>query len=505
MPRLSLYRPERGNDYKFIDQQVYEMFQIGGTDIYVHKYIGPIDPADPNKSAGLTTIQDVLFLENRDRKYDSTVYNMRGVYNVQDIDFNLSQFGLFLQNDTIFMTVHINNTVETLGRKIISGDVLELPHLKDDHGLNNLLYSLKRFYVVEDVNRAAEGFSVTWYPHLYRLKLKPVMDSSEFKDILDRPLEEDKFAGDYDASTTYYPGQIIKYNGTAYEVLAETTGNEPPNTNYFRQLDESELLRFLMSTYSFEKSINDSVLAEAEAAAPLSGYDTRNFYTLQTNDRGDVDLVTVDNSNLAIDDANTTDSVINPPVKDGYQGYLVGDGVPPNGAPYGFGIRFPENSAEGDFFLRTDYLPNRLFRFDGVRWVKFEDGVRMTKTMTDNRQVQKAGFINNTEYSNFKSLYTDTFIVNDPMSFRPDDLTGSLDLMSNKIVTRVDYDQKYGVEAFVNEQRLPVTSVFDEGGKLAFVTNTNLMVSDVVRWTIYNQRLPQRVAISSALRPRADL
>ena len=505
MPRLSLYRPERGNDYKFIDKQIYEMFTVGGTDVLVHKYIGPVDPADPNKSAGLTTIQDVLFLENRDRKYDSTVYYLRGVYNVQDIDFNLSQFGLFLQNDTVFMTVHINNTVETLGRKIISGDVIELPHLKDDHGLNNLLYSLRRFYVVEDVNRAAEGFSVTWYPHLYRLKLKPIVDSSEFKDILDRPLEEDKFAGDYDATKTYYPGQIIKYNGTAYEVTAETTGNAPPNSNYFRQLDESELMRFLMSTYSKEKSINDAVIAEAEADARLSGYDTRNFYTLQVDDQGNVDLVTVDSDSTSIDDANTADAKYVNPVKDGYQGYLVGDGVPPNGAPYGFGIRFPENSADGDYFLRTDYLPNRLFRFDGTRWVKYEDNVRMTMTMTDDRKTQKTGYINNREQSNFKSLHTDTFVVKNPTVFRTTDLTGSIDLVAKKIVTKIDYDQKYGVEAFINEQSLPITSVINQNGKLAFITSVTMVPNDIIRWTIYSQKLSQRVALSSALRPKADL
>ena len=28
------------------------------------------------------------------------------------MDFNLSQFGLFLQNDTVFITFHINDTIE---------------------------------------------------------------------------------------------------------------------------------------------------------------------------------------------------------------------------------------------------------------------------------------------------------------------------------------------------------------------------------------------------------
>ena len=131
MPRLSLYRPEKGKDYKFIDKTIWEMFQVGGTDVLVHRYLGPGTAIQGNTPStpiydtlSPTNIQDMLFLENRDRRYDPDVYVMRGVYNVADIDFNLSQFGLFLQNDTVFITFHINDTVEKLGRKIIAGDVL---------------------------------------------------------------------------------------------------------------------------------------------------------------------------------------------------------------------------------------------------------------------------------------------------------------------------------------------------------------------------------------------
>ena len=193
MPRISLYKPERGNDYNFLDKQIQEMFTVGGTDINIHKYLGTEVPSDDDRSAtqpeydavAETNIQDLLFLENRDRKYDPDIYTMRAIYNVQDIDFDLSQFGMFLSNDTLFMTIHINSSVKTLGRKVMAGDVVELPHLKDEYALNDLSFALKRFYVVEDVNRAAEGFSQTWYPHLYRLKLKQIVDSQEFKEILD--------------------------------------------------------------------------------------------------------------------------------------------------------------------------------------------------------------------------------------------------------------------------------------------------------------------------------
>ena len=504
MPRLSLYKPEKGNDFKFMDKTIYEQFQVGGVDVLVHKYIGPVDPTDPNKAMGELTIQDVLFLENRDRKYDTDIYMMRGVYNVQDIDFNLSQFGLFLQNDTIFMTVHINNSVETLGRKIMTGDVFELPHLKEYFALSDASYALRKFYVVEDVTRAAEGFSVTWYPHLYRLKLKPMPNSSEFKDILNKPVDETNFAGEYDPTKTYYSGQIIRYNGNLYEVTAETVGNEPPNPTYFRQLDSSEIQLTEQSDYEKVLGINQAIVAEAEADSALSGFETSQFWTLSVDtNSGNVNLQTVDATDIAIDDANTTDAQIVPPVKDGYMGYLLGDGIAPNGAPYGFGIKFPDNAAVGDFFLRTDYYPNRLFRFSGKRWVKYEDKVRHTLTNNDVRKTQKTSFINNNELSGIGMLETDVFTIKDPMTFRPTDPTNYIDIVGKKIVTKVPYVQTYGVESWLGEGRNDVTSMFEEDGYIAF-TVRYMEVGRELRWTVYKETVKQKQALSKALRPRAD-
>ena len=151
MPRLSIFKPEKGNDYKFFDRNIKEMFTVGGTDLHFHKYLGPYDQGDTNKDGAAsptqpnyngpddggqtnnineTTIQDLLFLENRDRRYADDVYIVRGIYNVQDQDFNLSQFGMFLQNDTLFLTVHLNDIVERLVRKHMSGDLIEFPQMK---------------------------------------------------------------------------------------------------------------------------------------------------------------------------------------------------------------------------------------------------------------------------------------------------------------------------------------------------------------------------------------
>lgn len=361
MPRLSLYRPTKGRDYEFIDNSIYEMFTVGGTDINIHKYLGPKNPLTGESTATVptysavaeTNIQDLLFLENRDRKYDEDVYTIRAVYNVQDIDFNLTQFGLFLNNETLFMTVHINSSVKVIGRKLMAGDVIELPHLKDEYAANDFQLALRAYYVVDDVSRAAEGYSPTWYPHIYRLKLKQIVDSQEFKDILNIKMDEEN------------PGQ----------------GS----------------LRDLLSTYEKEMQSNTAVIQQAEADAKKSGYETSHFFSLQVGEDGKVELVTTDTTQLDASTANElADRVMQTPERIGYSGYILGDGIAPNGEVFGHGITFPAKNVTGDYFLRTDMIPNRLFRYSGTRWIKVEDNVRMTMTQTDTRNTQKAGFVNNT-------------------------------------------------------------------------------------------------------------
>ena len=374
MPRLSIFKPEKGNDYKFFDRNIREMFTVGGTDLHFHKYVGPYNqgenqkdgkasPTSPNytgDSLNERTIQDLLFLENRDRKYDDDVYVVRGIYNVQDADFNLSQFGMFLQNDTLFLTVHLNDIVERIGRKPMSGDVIEFPHMKEDYSLDESIpIALKRYYVVEDVNRAAEGFSQTWWPHLLRLKMKTLVDSQEFKDIIG------------DATTT---GTVANY----------------------------------MSTYNREKTINDQIVAQAEADAPKSGFNYKQYYVAPIDERGNI---RTDNVNTEQDRASsdqTVNAVIDTPASSHYGFYLDGDGVAPNGNPAGFGITFPTSGVDkGDYFLRTDYLPNRLFRFDGTRWVKIEDSVRITTTNNDSRANYKTSFVNNSTTDTINGLTVD--------------------------------------------------------------------------------------------------
>ena len=435
MPRLSVWKDgTHSNDYKYFDRKISELFTVGGTGILVHKYLG-INEQNTTKTTsgaqatagtvlnfattsnidlgmfvtatGVTTgttvaaktantvtlsasttsavasgatvkfytdaakpsyinqsalnIQDLLFVENRDRKYDTDVYSMRGIYTVQDMTFDLSQFGMFLNTGTLFMVFHITDMVATLGRKLMPGDVIELMHLKDYYPLDDSLpVALKRYYVISDCNNAAEGFSATWWPHLWRVKINPLTDSQEYKDILNQ-----------------------------IKVDTDINGNTGNVT-----------LGSVTSIISKYIEINDAILREAETNVPYSGYDIDHIYIKPTTEDnaypGDPEGITADNGAVTGDSgiAESSGGITSP--SSTVEGYLTGDGKAPNGLPVYSGIAFPANPLVGDYALRTDYLPNRLFRWDGRRWVKIEDNVRTTLTPGANNQTLRSGFVNNT-------------------------------------------------------------------------------------------------------------
>jgi hypothetical protein len=245
MPRLSLYRPNRTNDYRFLDRTISEMYTVGGLDIYVHKYMGPktgqedsadsgnYDATQPNYTVeDPLFIQDLLLLENRDRAYDPDVYTMRGVYNTQDIDFNLSQFGLFLQSDTLYITFHYNDMIDTIGRKLMSGDVLEIPNLRDLNPLDPAITTaLPRYYVIQDTNFAAEGFSQTWLPHLWRVKATPLVNAQEYREILERPLVVENI---WDPGNFWPQGSIVNDGNQYYRARIDVpAGTEITDTTYW--------------------------------------------------------------------------------------------------------------------------------------------------------------------------------------------------------------------------------------------------------------------------------
>ena len=513
------------------------MFTVGSTDLYVHKYLGPTnqgastDYTQPEyNSLNPNNIQDLLFLENRDRSYDPDIYRLRGHYNVQNLDFDLSQFGLFLNNDIVFITIHYNDMIDLLGRKLIVGDVIELPHMLDYNPLEETIpVALKRFMQVTDGNYASEGFSPTWFPHLWRIKCEPLVDSEEFSQILDAPINMDNYLGIWDSTKVYTAGYVISYGDKNYiSKIDVPIGITPPNALYW-ELDTADNLKDILATYNKNINVNNAALNEAARILPKTGYDTSDLYIVPTYGEfsengifsrklrqpappidvnttssgapvvvsgtiqmrrnpnyknaspvirisktalksiwdmtadmnsdaidafvtmslesmelpaevigsgsgpisGDKILVarsqgvitgpygTADNTYATADQnptltgfTGTISTQMNfradcdpayqyisraSPRSFGYSaGYMSGSGEAPNGFPTGAGISFPANPQVGDYFLRIDYLPQLLYRWDGALWIRISANVRTQTGYTAADQSLQSQFINNT-------------------------------------------------------------------------------------------------------------
>jgi hypothetical protein len=328
------------------------------------------------------------------------------------------------------------------------------------------------------VGRASEGFSVTWFPHLYRLKLKKITAGQQYADILN-------------------------------QVATDVNGDPDPG---------GTTLKDLLSTYNQEIAVNNSVLSEAEANAKQSGYETRQFYTLAVDEKGRASLQTADETELDASNASyNASSTENRPQRTGYSGYLVGDGFPSNGYDFGHGIQFPEMPGKDDFFLRTDFLPNRLFRFDGIRWIKVEDAVRMNLTNEDptraidltnpSRQTLKTGFINNSTYIYDQAVKIDYIRLTEGDNNFVTEVAYPITALY--LVLKLDlFEVAYTIADY------PATTdpvyrgiVSQSAGKVKITLPNNDAVNKTGTWRVSfcNGKEAQRQSLSKALRPKADL
>jgi len=348
MPKLSIWKGVgvKTKDYQLIDRLVSEQYRIGGTEFWIHKYLGPatqVSNGDTTLTNSATStsafpeldIQDVLNMEIRDRNYETDIYVMRGHYQMSDNEFSLGQFGMFLNSDTLLITFHLNDMVNQIGRKLMSGDVIEVVHLRDDLVLGQDI-AVSKFYVVEEGIRPAEGWSPTWWPHIWRVKCQPITDSQEFSQI---------------------------FNAPATDAWGDPIPNNDGNGNVTTVGD-------LLSTYNKELSISDAIVQEAENQVPFRNIQGTSYYVYQTD--------------------------IDKPYS-----LWSGDGIPPNHSkPVPQGTVFPTDAAIGDYFLRTDYLPSVLYQRQSAKWVRIEVNYR-TPWLPANEILKT--FINN----NSTTTYTD--------------------------------------------------------------------------------------------------
>lgn len=333
MPRISLWNPVKGTDYNFVDRTIGENFRIAGDGILVHMYEGPTTDAEGNTDTDVTTIQDVLFLENVNRKYNPNVIELRGHYTPQDVNYDLSQFGIFLSSDVIRIQFHYNDMVDALGRKLIPGDVLEFPNMRDVP-LNSEV-GINRYYVVQDALYSAGGYGQKWFPHIWLVRAKMISASPEYTEIINQAATGQTAGG---------VGQGIGVMPEGFTETADKNGNPGNGCN-------PQIMNALDLFCKITK-ITDEVIAEAEKNV---FFDPKFF----------------ESANLYIYlDPETGYPIIG-------SNYFSGDGAPPNlstdneknlvpsGPLVGAGVQFPPGMTDGQYYLRIDYYPERLFQKQG--------------------------------------------------------------------------------------------------------------------------------------------
>jgi len=134
--------------------------------------------------------------------------------------------------------------------------------------------------------------------------------------------------------------------------------------------NEEGSLASKMSTFEQELNISDAVVEAAEQADPIGVPLKEHLFGDALRDESVTTGGVVDNS------ANFTS----------YEDYL--------GESVQSGVAFPANAFEGQFFVRTDFNPNRLFVRRSSKWVRLYDNVPGTQSWT-NRTYNGDAFINN--------------------------------------------------------------------------------------------------------------
>lgn len=336
---FTLWNTNKGKTYSFQDRMIKDFVFRSGTGFLIHKYIGPelsngtvssLGTSSDSMSVNELTIQDVLVQENRDRKYDPDIVELIGCYQIVEPGFDLSQFGLMLSGDTILVEFHLNDHTQKLGRKLMAGDVLEPVHLRDDLPLDQNAGPIPKYYVVQDCFRPATGYGPTWFAHLWRVKCIPIMDTQEYRDILHN---KDK----QNIADPSWTNTFGSEKGTGYGVTNKNNNNtESPAT--------STLQNDLLVT----KLVSDA----AKEAVRRRSFFIRHLYMRPA-------------------DKEIRDGLI--------KWVLDNDAVPPDftGDFIPSGDHFPEEPEDGDYFVRTDYEPDALFKREQNVWRKVQDNWRI--------------------------------------------------------------------------------------------------------------------------------
>jgi hypothetical protein len=236
---FTLIDSERGRfnaDSEFISELVKEKIDVGGVWCQILLWEGTFqqDGADKNSTATphpgkqsleqALGIQDTILLEARDVRYSDDFIPVKGVYTVSQNELEYARFGFALANDVLTMEFHIGEIEKQCGRRLIPGDVIELPHLREVDIRGRVA---NKWYQVSSVLKSPGGYDPMYGFHIIAAILKPARNQQELYDIMRRKDEYGKTLSEQ--ASTLQPmlditeeNQKIAFN-SAYTTMWDTT------------------------------------------------------------------------------------------------------------------------------------------------------------------------------------------------------------------------------------------------------------------------------------------
>jgi len=277
-------------------------------------------------ATNVDNIQDLVFLENRDRDYNTEAIQLKGHYDLLDTQTELSRYGIELPSQAFYITINFSACVALLGRPLVIGDVIELP---SEAQYSTSLRKIKKYLEITDVGWSTEGYTPGWTPTLLRVIAMPMFASQETQDIIGDLSKDADASGLFDIDDGHNP------NFQDYSDVSQWVENESKEILPERGAEGSDAIR------QFEPE-------ELQAAA--------------TQGLGNLTKIGLNSTGLYVEDA-----------------------MPPNGAPFTEGDALPaEADATNGDYHRLTYsglsadVPPRLYRFSAAkgRWIFLESDRR---------------------------------------------------------------------------------------------------------------------------------
>lgn len=269
----------------------------------------------------ISNIQDFVWLENRDREYNTNRQLIKGYYELITTATDLTRFGYELPTQEYQIRINFNACVQLLGRPIVIGDIIELP---SETQYTAALKPVRKFLEVTDITWDSSSYTPGWMPLNLLVTAAPAMASQEtrniFGDLASIPVDNSGLlSGDDGNNTGYQDTTAIDHAiRSSAKMRVPETGSE--GSNIRREFTDSEL-----------------------KTADEKGYTS--VHKLQFN-----------RTELYVEDA-----------------------IPQNGAPFTEGPEYPEHPNDGEYHRLTyegtaSDIPTKLYRWSKAkgRWIYLE-------------------------------------------------------------------------------------------------------------------------------------